>query len=330
MSVGFDAERFADQFFEGGRMAFGRPQLELGVARGSHLQQPVVAAVVQREGGDRLRVAAVEAFSEPENRGEHANRLAALPGEMAVAVVTALWRRAPMVPRQQGDDLDLLGIEAAEIAVLDQVVGVLVVTLVADMDADVVQDGAYSSHSRSLSVRPWMLRVCSKATAQARYLIGMFRPVIAALRQFDDAAAPHVGIPIGLRDLLAVAGVCRGQPLAQRNRRRDLTAGGARWCRAVPRRRAGPRARLEARNAALVEFERHQPLRVCAAPSRDAAISERVRRAAVRGEDPAAQDRPRVPTRRSKPAFAIASRCWPISRVDATILRSSRGRAGRS
>ena len=45
-----------------------------------------------------------------------------------------------MIAGDLRDHLDLIGVEPAEIAVLDQVVGVLVVLLVADQHSDVVQD----------------------------------------------------------------------------------------------------------------------------------------------------------------------------------------------
>jgi hypothetical protein len=45
-----------------------------------------------------------------------------------------------MIPRHQRNNLDFLRLEAAEIAVLDQVVRMFMVTLVADMDADIVKD----------------------------------------------------------------------------------------------------------------------------------------------------------------------------------------------
>jgi len=45
-----------------------------------------------------------------------------------------------MVPRDERNHFGFLRLEAAQIAVLDQVVRVLVVPLVADVHADVVQD----------------------------------------------------------------------------------------------------------------------------------------------------------------------------------------------
>ena len=61
------------QPLERGGVAAGGPQLELGVACRPQLQQGVVAAIVQLDAGDRLRVAAIEAFGEPQNRGERAD-----------------------------------------------------------------------------------------------------------------------------------------------------------------------------------------------------------------------------------------------------------------
>jgi hypothetical protein len=47
-----------------------------------------------------------------------------------------------MIPGDERDDLDLGGIEPAQVAVLDEVIRVLVMAFVADMDADVMQERA--------------------------------------------------------------------------------------------------------------------------------------------------------------------------------------------
>ena len=62
------------------------------------------------------------------------------PPQVAEAVVLPLRRRLAVIARDERDRLDLVRLEAAQIAVLDQVVRVLVVALVADVDADVVQE----------------------------------------------------------------------------------------------------------------------------------------------------------------------------------------------
>src|SRR5881275_1687134 len=57
-SADFDAKRLARETLERRPVAQRGPQFQLRVARRPHLQQVVVAAVVQHEAGDRLRVAA--------------------------------------------------------------------------------------------------------------------------------------------------------------------------------------------------------------------------------------------------------------------------------
>src|SRR6476646_2735969 len=58
----FDAKRLPGQSFERRVVTSRRPQLQLRVAGGPQLQQIVVAAIVKFEPGDRLGVAAIEAF----------------------------------------------------------------------------------------------------------------------------------------------------------------------------------------------------------------------------------------------------------------------------
>src|SRR5262249_45898415 len=59
---GFNTQRLAGQPLERRRLPGCRPQFELRVAAGPNLEQVVVAAIVQLETIDRLRVAAVEVF----------------------------------------------------------------------------------------------------------------------------------------------------------------------------------------------------------------------------------------------------------------------------
>ena len=62
------------------------------------------------------------------------------------------------------------------------------------------------------------MRVCSNsATDEPRDLLRVFRPVVAALGELEHAAPAHVGIAIGLRDLLPVPrDVVEHEALAQR------------------------------------------------------------------------------------------------------------------
>jgi len=194
-----------------------RPDLELGVASRSDLQQIVVAAVVQLETRDDLRVAAVEALGQPQNRGKRAHCPTRAASQIAKALVRALRRRLPVVARDQRNRLDLVRLEPAQMAILDQIVRVLVVALVADMDADVVQD------RRVLEPFPLAVgeavdgaRLIEEGGREARHLVGVLGPEVAALGELEDAPAPHIWIAIRLRDLLAMArDVVEDEPFAQ-------------------------------------------------------------------------------------------------------------------
>ena len=137
----FEPERLAGHAFERRGVPRGGPELQLGVARRAQLQQVVVAAVVNLEARDALRVAAIEAFRETQNGRQRADGPARAARQVFEALVAALRRPQPVVARDERDRLDLLGLESAEVAVLHEVIRVLVVPLVADQHADVVEDG---------------------------------------------------------------------------------------------------------------------------------------------------------------------------------------------
>jgi hypothetical protein len=137
----FESQRLAGEPFERRGVTRRRPELELGVASGANLQEIVVAAVVKLHAADALGVAAVEAFGEAQNGGERTNGPALPAFEIGEAFVAPLRRRLPVIPGDQRDALDFVRLEAAQMAVADQIVRVLVMLLVADVDADVVQDG---------------------------------------------------------------------------------------------------------------------------------------------------------------------------------------------
>ena len=186
-------------------MPLGGPELELRVARRPNLQQRIVAPIVELEARDRLSVTAVEIFRESKHRREPPDDLAPLPAELPEVRVVARRRRAPVIPGDQRDRFDFVRFEPAQVAVLDQVVRVAVVTFVADVDAGVVQDGGVFEPLALLVGHPVNgARPIEERQRQPRNLVGMIGPVAAALGQLDDAAAAHVGIAIGLCDLLAV------------------------------------------------------------------------------------------------------------------------------
>jgi hypothetical protein len=73
----FDAKRLLDQALERDGVPVGGPQLELGIGLGPQLQQGVFATVVQLDAADGLRMAAIQALGEPEDRGQRADHPAA-------------------------------------------------------------------------------------------------------------------------------------------------------------------------------------------------------------------------------------------------------------
>lgn len=122
-----------------------------------------------------------------------------------------------MVPRDKADDFNLVGIEAAQIPVLDQVIRVLVMTGIADVDAHVVQQGA-EIQPLALAIRQLVnrARLIEQCQSQLRHLRGMLRPVMTPLGQLDRAPAPDVRIAVDLRNLFPVApDVVQDQSLAK-------------------------------------------------------------------------------------------------------------------
>jgi hypothetical protein len=206
VAADLDAERLSRQSFEWRRMARGGPQFQLRVAGGAQLQQVVVAAVVELEPGDGLGVAAVETFRQPQDRRQRAHRPAGAPPERDEAVVPSLRRGLPVITGDQRDGFDFVGLEAAEIAVLDEIVRVFVVAFVADVHADVVQDrGIFKPLSLAIGQAVNGAGLIEQADRQARDMLRVLRPVVAALGQLEHAAAADVGVAVRLGDFLAMS-----------------------------------------------------------------------------------------------------------------------------
>ena len=199
-------------------MPRGGPQLQLRVARRAQLQQVVVAAVVKLEARDRLRVAAIEAFREAQNGGERADGAAGPPSQISEPLVLAFGRRQPMIPRHERDGFDFVRLEAAQITVFHEVIGVFMVSLVADVDADVVQDrGVLEPLALAIGQAVDRARLIEQRDREPRDVLRVFGPVVAPLGELEHAPPPHVRIAVRLRDLLAVArDVVEDEPLTQR------------------------------------------------------------------------------------------------------------------
>src|SRR5581483_7006418 len=177
-----ESERLAKEPFERAGVTAGGPELELGVAGGPDLEQAVLAAVVELHGADGLLVAAVEALREPQNGCKRSNARAALAAKVAEGVVAPLRCGLTVVSRDERDRVDLLRLEAAQIAVANQVLRVFVVALVADVHADVVQDrGVLERLALTIGQPVNRARLIEQGGRQPRNLVRVLRPEVAAL-----------------------------------------------------------------------------------------------------------------------------------------------------
>jgi hypothetical protein len=152
-------------------------------------------------------VAPVEAFCEPQHRRQRAHRPALAAFEIAEAVVRAFRCRLAVVARDQRDRLDLFRFESAEITVLDQIVGMLVMLLVADQRADVVQQrGVFQRFALTVAQSVDGACLVEQCHRDPRDLMRVLGPVVTPLGELVDAAAADVGVAVGLRDFLPVPG----------------------------------------------------------------------------------------------------------------------------
>ncbi len=143
----------------------------------------------------------------------------------------------------------------------------LVVALVADVHADVVQDSrVFQPFAFAIGQAVDRARLIEQADGETGHVLGMFRPVVAALGELEHAAPTDVRVAIGLNDFLAMpCDVVEDQSFTQRQ-----VAQGQFVCAEaaqdfVEKDRAGNReigaSRLESRHAKpLLEIERHQIL----------------------------------------------------------------------
>jgi hypothetical protein len=194
------------------------PKLQLGIAVGPEPGEVVISAREEIDAAKSLRVAAVQPFRKPDDGGEHANGRSHRAVQLPVAVVRLLRRRLTVITRDERDHLDLSRIEPAQIPILDQVIGMAVVAVVADVNADIVEQ-CRILEPLALAIAESMDAACLVENAQRDpcHLLGVLRPVTAALAKFDHAAAAHVRVTLDLLDPRAVAmDVIKDEPLAER------------------------------------------------------------------------------------------------------------------
>ena len=90
-----------------------RPELQLRVPAGAEAHQIGLPARHDIHRRHHLRVAAIEPFRQPQHGGERPDRPPQTALERPVPLVRLLRGRLTMIPRQQRNDFDLLGVEPA-------------------------------------------------------------------------------------------------------------------------------------------------------------------------------------------------------------------------
>jgi len=206
-------------------MPRGGPQFEFGVTGRLQFQERIVVPILQREPRHDLGMTAIEGLGEPEHRGQLADNAPALLRQVRVPLVAAQRHRAPVIPRDERYGFDVLRFEAAKIAVANQVVRVLVMAFVADVHADVVQEGRIlEPFALPVGQRVRATRGVEQGEREPRDVLRVLGCVVAPFGKLDDAAPPHVGVAHRASDLLAVASdVVEDDALAKRHvAERDL------------------------------------------------------------------------------------------------------------
>jgi len=89
----------------------GRPELQLGVPVRPHLEERILVPIMKLYTRQRLRVAAVEAFGQPENRGQCADHASALAGQLGIVLMVPFRCGPSMVARDECQRVNLVGLE---------------------------------------------------------------------------------------------------------------------------------------------------------------------------------------------------------------------------
>jgi hypothetical protein len=83
------------------------------------MQQVVVAAIVQFNAADRLRMTAIQTLRESKDGRQRAHGASRPPLQIAESIVVPFWCCLTMIACDQGNLLDFVGLETAQIAVAD-------------------------------------------------------------------------------------------------------------------------------------------------------------------------------------------------------------------
>ena len=190
-------------------------ELRLAVGAGARRELDAARADAAGDAGDDLPVAAVEAVGDAEDRGQLLDDGLEIRVETPPVLVGLLRSSALVVPRERGENLDLVGREARQVAVGDEVVRVPLVLGVADVAADVVEKRAVLQPlalGRGQLVE--RVRLVEDLERQARDVRRVEDLGVAAPQQAVDAARPDVAVD-GHPDLAVARDVVEQQSLPQ-------------------------------------------------------------------------------------------------------------------
>ncbi len=155
-------------------LAARAPELELGVAGGAQAQQHERRADPRRDRGDDVLAAPVQTVGDAQQRGHPPDAIARAVVELTDEVVARLGLAAAVPANERGEQQDLLGVEAAQLTVRDEVRGVPVVVVVGDVLADVVQQrGVLEELTVAVVESVELAGLVEELEAQARDLAGV-------------------------------------------------------------------------------------------------------------------------------------------------------------
>jgi len=185
----------------------GGPEFELGVGGCREKDGDGAFAGDGAEGGDVAVVAAVEGVGDAKEAGEFPHEVARGGVEGDVIGVGFFRQGFAVIAGDVGEDVELVQGEAVEIAVLDEIERMLVVAGVADVPADVVEDGGVFEELAFLGAElVERLELVEEREGELGDLQGMLFVEIAAAAELEDRAAAgvadlhgefHLG-PVGL------------------------------------------------------------------------------------------------------------------------------------
>src|SRR5688500_12251581 len=135
-SCHFKSDASIEGRLERGGMSSRCPDLQFRVTRRRQLYHESAGAQSHSQPLDDLGVAAIESFGQPNKSCQHPDNVARLVRKSRELVMRLPRHRLAVIPRDERDRLDLIRCESPQATMANQVVGMFVMPLVADVRAD--------------------------------------------------------------------------------------------------------------------------------------------------------------------------------------------------